>query len=364
MAQRAAPRVALVGLGAIGAGAHLPALLRSDRLRLVAVADPSPERREATGSELARAGRDDVAILDDLDQVIAAGVDGVVLATPPWVTTDLAVRAAQSGIAVLAEKPVAPSIEDADRYRVLDADQRARIQVGLTYRHDPALDKLRKLIKDGALGRPLLVRASIYDERADGDPAHDRLITETLKHGSPVIHEGAHVFDWLTSLFGGPGEIDDAWAVTTRPGLAAPNLIGGRLTYPDATVLVEFGWYTPTLPGCVLIFIGDGGTVRLDGRTFDLGVMLAGREPMMYTFSPNRTTRCFDLQVARFADLLAGGRAEPSLDDGIAALITSQELQRLATSFPEPVEGQGASRFDKLSERTDSEAAATRSDHR
>ncbi|NYE75146.1 putative dehydrogenase [Microlunatus parietis] len=296
------------------------------------MADPSPERRAVIGTELARAGRDDVAILDDLEAVLAAGVDGVVLATPPWVTPDLAVRAAQAGIAVLAEKPVAPSIEDADRYRVLDADQRARIQIGLTYRHDPALDKLRTLIKDGALGRPLLVRASIYDEPADGDPAHDRLITETLKHGSPVIHEGAHVFDWLTSLFGGPGEIDDAWALTTRPGLAAPNLIGGRLTYPGATVLVEFGWYTPILPGCVLIFVGDGGLATLDGGSFGLTVELAGRPLQRYEFQPDRATRCFDRQAVRFADLLAGGRAEPSLDDGIAALITSQRLQQLATS--------------------------------
>lgn len=325
-------RVALVGLGAIGAGAHLPALLRTDRLQLVAVADASAERREATVVELQGVGQGDVQILDDLDQVITAGVDGVVLATPPWVTPELSVRAAQAGIAVLAEKPVAPSIEDADRYRVLDAEQRNRIQVGLTYRHDPALDELRSLIKNGALGRPLLVRAAIYDEPADGNPAHDHLITETLKHGSPVIHEGAHVFDWLTSLFGGPGEIEDAWATATRPGLAAPNLIGGRLAYPGATVLVEFGWYTPTLPRCELSFVGDGGMARLDGRTFDLAVRLADQEPMVYHFEPDRAIRCFDRQLVRFADLLAGGPAEPSLDDGIAALVTSQRLQQLATS--------------------------------
>lgn len=345
--------MALLGLGAIGSTAHLPALLRSDRLRLVAVADPSAERRATAGTELARAGRDDVAILDDLEAVLAAGVDGVVLATPPWVTPDLAVRAAQAGIAVLAEKPVAPSIEDAGRYRVLDAEQRARIQVGLTYRHDPALDELRTLIKNGALGRPLLVRAAIYDELADGDPAHDHLITETLKHGSPVIHEGAHVFDWLSSLLGGAGEIEDAWAATTRPGLAAPNLIGGRLAYPGATVLVEFGWYTPAQPRCELIFVGDGGMATLDGGSFELTVELAGGLPQRHAFQPDRGTRCFDRQVDRFADLLAGGSAEPSLDDGIAALITSQRLQERAL-----LEDSGAG---AAADRAD---AATRSDHR
>ncbi len=225
-------QIALVGLGEIGLGAHLPALLRSERLRLVAVADPSPERRRLAAEVLERHGRTDVVIHHDLEQVLAEGPDGVVLATPPWITPDLTVRAAQAGLAVLAEKPVAPSIEDAELYAVLHAAERARIQVGLTYRHDPALAELRTLITDGALGSPLLVRAAIYDELADGDAGHDRLITETLKHGSPVIHEGAHVFDWLSSLFGGVGEIEDAWAATTRAGLAAPNLIGGRLYVP------------------------------------------------------------------------------------------------------------------------------------
>ena len=38
--------VALVGLGAIGAGAHLPALLRARGVRLVALVDPDERRRE------------------------------------------------------------------------------------------------------------------------------------------------------------------------------------------------------------------------------------------------------------------------------------------------------------------------------
>ncbi len=88
-----------------------------------------------------------------------------------------------------------------------------------------------------------------------------------------------------------------------------------------------------------MIFFGDGGLATLDGGSFDLTVELAGREPVRHRFEPDRGTRCFDRQVDRFADLLAGGIAEPSLDDGIAALITSQRLQQRATSFPEPVEG-------------------------
>jgi myo-inositol 2-dehydrogenase/D-chiro-inositol 1-dehydrogenase len=253
-----------------------------------------------------------------------------VLATPPWVTPELVVRCAQAGLFVLAEKPVATSIEAAGGYDELDEDQRRRVQIGLTYRHDPALEQLAAWIEDGTVGTPVLVRAHIYDEAfRPANTEHAARITATLAHGSPVVHEGAHVFDWLTHLLGGPPEsLDDAWSAATRPGLPAANLTCARLSYPGGHLaLVEFGWFTAALPRCELSVLGDRGLAVLDGFTFDLTLTTADGARTV-RFPGDRTTRCFDRQVQRFVELYDGTRkaGEPSLDDGIAALRTAQHV--------------------------------------
>lgn len=316
--------VGLVGLGAIGTAAHLPAVLRSRRLSLGAVADNDPSRRSVAGVQA------NVAVLDSFEDMLADdSIAGLILATPPWITPDLAIRAARAGRSVLAEKPVATDPAAAAAYDELTTEERSRIQVGLAYRHDPALERLRELISSGDLGSPLLLRAHIYDEERTFDETHSLLIERTLEHGMPVVHEGAHVLDWLRFLLGTDPAIADAWSLRTRAGLATDNIVGARLSYGPHTALVEFGWLTDGLPGIGLSVTGDRGTAVLDGRTFDIELITArGREHI--AFEGDRVDRCFDLQLDRFADLLAGGRAEPTLDDGIRALIESSKIESRA----------------------------------
>lgn len=322
--------VALVGLGDIGRGAHLPALLRSPEVRVVAVADPVAEHRDAV-APLVGGG---VAVGASLDDALTAGPDGVVLATPPWATPELTVQALRARRFVLAEKPVATSVAAAAVYDRLTDAERERLQIGLTYRHDPAIGRLKSWVDDGVLGGPLLVRAHVYDERRDpANPEHLDRIRRTLSHGTPVVHEGAHVFDWLAHLLG-PGRlsVEDAWALRTDAGLPAPNLTGARLRHPGGhRVLAEFGWLTDALPRCELTFLGPRGLATLDGVTFALRLRTAaGAEDVDYP--GERGPRCFDLQVARFAALVRGDAAapDPDLAAGLAALAVAERVAMLA----------------------------------
>jgi myo-inositol 2-dehydrogenase/D-chiro-inositol 1-dehydrogenase len=317
--------VALVGLGDVGLGAHLPALRRHPDLVVAAVVDPVAERAVSTGLEPS-----------SLDRVLGSDIPGVVLATPPWVTPELAVRCLRAGKYVLAEKPVATSVAKAAAYDVLTDDERSRLQIGLTYRHDPAVQQLRRWIAEGRLGGPLLVRAHVYDEVRSGDPEHEERILGALGHGTPVVHEGAHVFDWVRFLLGsGPDGIDDAWALRTEPDLPAPNLTGARLSYPGGHLaLVEYGWMTAALPRCEITVLGSDGLATLDGVSFRLMLTTRARTETE-EYDGDRVPRCFDLQVARFGDLIRGrGPAEPSLADGLAALTTAERVATMAKETP------------------------------
>lgn len=322
--------VALVGLGDIGMRAHLPALRREPRLELRALVDTDPARREAA----AAATGGEVPLLDSLEAVLADETIGaVVLATPPWATTALARRTLEASRFVLAEKPVATSSDAARPLRELPAALIARFQAGMTYRHDPALARLRGWIVEGRLGRPLLVRAHIYDERRDpGDPEHAARIVAALRHGLPALHEGAHVFDWISFLLGGPLDAADAWALRTDAALPAPNLCGARLRTADGDeVLTEFGWFTDRLPRCELTFLGPSGLATLAGSTFDLTLeTAAGRET--FAADQDRQMRCFALQLTRFVDLVTGRAPapSPSLGDALATLDLAERVGELA----------------------------------
>lgn len=337
--------VALVGLGDIALRAHLPALIAEPGLRLAAVVDPAPKAR-ASAVAAARSAGVEVPAYDAAEAVLAdAGVPAVVLATPPWVTTGLARAALLAGKFVLAEKPVATTSDAAAELTELPPDLVARLQVGATYRHDPAIGRLREWIAGGRLGSPILVRAHIYDEQRDpADQEHRDRIAATLDHGSPVLHEGAHVFDWLSYLLGTqPDTVDSAWSLRTAAESRTPNLVGARLRYPGTTVnpegavaVVEFGWLTDRLPACELTFLGDRGLARLDGATFDL-TLESAEGTTAFRLPADRMTRSFAAQAARFAELASGTTStpSPSLADGLAALRTSERVAAAAGARPQ-----------------------------
>lgn len=317
-------RLVLVGLGDIGVKAHLPALRRNERVQLVAGVDPDPARRAAVG---------DVTTVADVGE-LAEKPDGYVLATPPWVTTGLAARLLAEGHFVLAEKPLGTSTDALRPLR--DLPDRSRLQVGLTYRHDPAIERLRDWIAQGPLDGPLLVRAHIYDERRDpNDAEHEQRLRETLEHGSPVMHEGSHVFDWLAYLLRETPTIRDAWSVKTDQTFAHPNLVGARLAYGASEVLTEFGWLTDALPRCELTFLGQRAQATLDGFTFRLTLQTAN-ETETFDDPRDRTERCFDRQLDRFVDLITGrsDRAMPGWSEGLASLELSEQVATRAEGAP------------------------------
>ncbi|GIL25046.1 Gfo/Idh/MocA family protein [Actinocatenispora comari] len=319
-------RLALAGLGDIATHAHLPALLRSERVEVAALVDPLPERLAAAARLVPEA-----ATHASLTPVLAdPSLVAVVVATPPWVTTGLVRDALAAGKYVLAEKPLGTSVAEVEQ---LTTAPHERLQVGLTYRHDPALERLRDWITGGLLGSPLLIRAHIYDEPRAADGRYARRMLGTLEHGAPVVHEGAHLFDWLAYLLGGgPSEVADAWALATEPGLGAPNLGGARLRWPDGTTaLTEFGWWTDALPRCEVSVLGADGYAVLDGFTFDLQLRTRD-ETRVARFPGDRTTRSFDRQLDAFADLVTGRRdtAVPGLDEGLAGLALSERIVAMA----------------------------------
>lgn len=102
--------IGLVGCGRLARAGYLPALIAARGVRLAAVADPDPLRRETVVAVAgdAAAGRRVPAFRTLEGLLQGARVDAVVLATPVAAHLDDAQLAANAGVATLVEKPPAP----------------------------------------------------------------------------------------------------------------------------------------------------------------------------------------------------------------------------------------------------------------
>lgn len=147
-------RVVVVGLGSIGRRHARLLCERSDVA--VELCEPSVE---ALG--LARSEIGDLPNFGSYDKALAASPDIVWLATPTQYHSAQAIAALQAGCHVFCEKPMADTVENALAIkRTADASGKV-FNVGFMLHFMPAMERLRGLISDGALGEILHIHARV-----------------------------------------------------------------------------------------------------------------------------------------------------------------------------------------------------------
>ncbi len=142
-------------IGVIGYGYWGPNLVRNfatgARTKVVAIADGNPNRRQ-----LAETHYPHIRVVADAAAVIAdTEVDAVAIATPIFTHYELAKRALEAGKHVLVEKPLAPSVAEAEELAVLADRVKRVLMVDHTFVYTGAVKKIRELIAGGELGRVL-----------------------------------------------------------------------------------------------------------------------------------------------------------------------------------------------------------------
>ncbi|MFM9198077.1 MAG: Gfo/Idh/MocA family protein, partial [Planctomycetia bacterium] len=166
-------RVGLVGCGGRGTGAAAQAMAADPTVRVVALGDVFADQVSAaadvlSGTEHGRAGRFDCPPErrfvgpDAYLRVIESDLDVVLLAAPPHVRPRHLEAAVAAGRHVYCEKPVAIDVAGVMRAAAAAARGRAAglaIVSGFCFRHDDRMSELVGRIHDGAIGRPLSVRA-------------------------------------------------------------------------------------------------------------------------------------------------------------------------------------------------------------
>ena len=317
-------RIAIAG-GGYGAKVALPVYSKLEEFEPVAIWS----RRAERARELA----DDAGLelgTSDLDKLLSIpGLEAVHVATPVVMHAEFALAAAERGLHVMCEKPVADNLEDACR---IAAGIRSAGVVGAVNWGRRMQESRRRLIERAreVVGRPRMVSVSlVYDDHAEAGSRPWSWVHDATLGGGRLQGYGVHDIDLILEIF---PDVDSVAAATE---VGVPERPGGddgeamrRVTAEDAYgILLRFrggGLGLVSLlatahhrRGDVIEIHGDEGTARLDGdRRVWWG--RAGEELRCEGPLDSSSEEAFR-QVARNfrAAIRQGAEPEPSLEEGL-----------------------------------------------
>jgi predicted dehydrogenase len=204
--------VGLIGCGKVGQ-IHAAALRTIAEAELTAVCDVSAERAQTFADRYGARGYTDV------DALLHEGnVEAVVIGTPHPLHAAPAVRAAEAGVHVLVEKPLAATLADCDA--MLAAARRAGVLLGVISQrrfYEP-VRRMKEAIDAGKIGRPALGVFTMYSWREpayyQSDPWRGRWDTEG---GGVLVNQSPHQLDLLRWFMGPVAEVSGYWANVNHP---------------------------------------------------------------------------------------------------------------------------------------------------
>ncbi len=194
----------LIGAGDIVRRRVAPAMAELENCKIVAVSRRRPDLAAEFASKFGIAN----CYTDWHDLLADPSLQAVYVATPVFLHAEQAIAAAGAGKHVLCEKPMAMNAGECGR--MIAACRENGVTLGVAYyrRFYPVLERVRRLIADGAVGKPVFVQINAFEYF---DPAADDtrhwLIEKEKSGGGPMMDFGCHRLEVLTDLFGKVSEI-------------------------------------------------------------------------------------------------------------------------------------------------------------
>src|SRR5215467_14031167 len=222
-------RIGIIGYGMMGK-AHSYGYREAPRLRDLPVRPRlrliSGRRRELVEKAAAAYGVEEVTT--DWRRIVESKeIDIVDICTPPGTHAEIAAAAAAAGKAVISEKPFATSYTEG--HSALEAVRRAGVlnAIGFNYRRLPAVSLMKRMIDEGAIGRPQLWRGCwLSDEFVDPTIPFDWRFDRKMG-GTTIADLGSHMIDMALWMVGEVAEVS-AQSATFVPERANPDKPGAK----------------------------------------------------------------------------------------------------------------------------------------
>ena len=265
MAKKEKIKIALTGCGRISKN-HFEAIKNLKKeCELVAVCDCISERAENAGNA------NNVPFFTDIDDMIRnSKADLMVVATPSGLHPEMGIKAANAGMNVMTEKPMAINLASADELIRTCDENNVQLFVVKQNRLNTTMQLLKGAIEGGRFGKIYSAYVNVFWQRPQNyyDMAPWR--GTWALDGGAYMNQASHYIDLLYWLIGDVSEvaaITDTLARKTEAedtGSAVLRFENGAIGGVNVTMLT----YPRNFEGSVTV-LGEKGTVKVGGMALN-----------------------------------------------------------------------------------------------
>lgn len=251
--------IIVVGCGWM-AREYLSMLNELENMNVIGVVDRKPDRAREYAEEygVPSHGTDYNTFLNKDD------VDIVVVTTRPSSHARIAIESMRAGKHVFSEKPMCSSLEDAQEMLDVARVTGSKIHIGFILRSNKSCQKVNRMIREGAIGFPVLIKMFGGEHTVDEDSKewNYRLLRDT----SPVIDCGSHYVDLMRDAIGREAVSVCGTGLNMDDHIPEDNYNFGALNikFEDGSIgLYEVGWGETFREFWYKEYIGPKGRLRL-----------------------------------------------------------------------------------------------------
>jgi len=307
-----------LGIGFIGCGgihnAHAPHLVDNPEAYIACAMDVS---EEAAKAHCERYGTP--AWTTERDELLARqDVQAVVVCTPTGYHPEAVIAAAQAGKHVLCEKPMAMTVSEGEQMARACEEAGVLLQIAFVRRFCNEWLKLREIIQDGMIGRPVVWRSV-----SGGSGAPTPWFFDAKIGGGPFIDGAVHNYDFARFIFGEASSVMADLRRMKRDTTAWDTGTAVVTFESDDQLLMAWSWGLPGFGSAVRAagmhdVLGPLGAVLFPGNG-KLQVNLEDGEYFVQ-FEPDTGANWFRRQIAHFIECVKSGRQPvPGAQEGIEA---------------------------------------------
>jgi UDP-N-acetyl-2-amino-2-deoxyglucuronate dehydrogenase len=271
-------QIALVGCGRISSN-HIKAIaLHHERAELVALCDTEQQRLDSAQQIVSEAAQEYPAAAHKPEQFIgydnlldaiksnSLKVDLVVLTTPSGLHPAQTIAAAEVGIHVCTEKPMATTWEDGVSMVKACDQAEVRLFVVKQNRFNSTLQLVKRQVEAGRFGQLAMVSVNVFWQRPQSYYDQDSWRGTWELDGGALMNQASHYIDLLDWLVG-PVDSLSASIATLGRKIEAEDTAAMQLRWKNGalgTMAVTMLTYPKNLEGSITL-LGETGTVKIGG---------------------------------------------------------------------------------------------------